>query len=61
MEFEKQFATEEACKLYLEQLRWPEGFACPRCGGREGMEDGTRAVALRAVPPTDLGDRRDHL
>lgn len=30
MEFEKQFATDEACRLYLEQLRWPGGF---RCGG----------------------------
>lgn len=40
MEFEKQFATEEACKLYLEQLRWPEGFACPRCGGREAWKTG---------------------
>jgi len=33
MEFENQFATEEACRLYLEQLRWPDGFRCPRCGG----------------------------
>jgi transposase-like protein len=32
MEFEKQFATDEACRQYLEQLRWPEGFRCPRCG-----------------------------
>jgi transposase-like protein len=26
------FAGEEACLSYLEQLRWPEGFVCPRCG-----------------------------
>jgi transposase-like protein len=26
------FADEEACLSYLEQLRWPEGFVCPRCG-----------------------------
>ena len=31
-EFERRFATEEACRAYLEQLRWPEGFRCPRCG-----------------------------
>lgn len=31
MAFEKQFATEEACRQYLEQLRWPDGFRCPRC------------------------------
>jgi transposase-like protein/ribosomal protein L37AE/L43A len=34
-EFEARFATEEACRAYLSQLRWPDGFVCPRCGGRE--------------------------
>lgn len=32
-ELERQFATEEACAQYLFQLRWPDGFSCPRCGG----------------------------
>jgi transposase-like protein len=28
-----QFATDDACKAYLRQLRWPDGkAACPRCG-----------------------------
>ena len=31
-EFEACFATEQACREYLCQLRWPEGFRCPRCG-----------------------------
>ena len=31
-EFERRFATDEACRLYLAQLRWPDGFRCPRCG-----------------------------
>jgi transposase-like protein len=35
MEFEEQFATEGACRLYLEQLRWPDGFRCPRCGSTQ--------------------------
>lgn len=30
--FESQFATEQACRDYLFQLRWPEGFRCPSCG-----------------------------
>lgn len=34
-EFEARFRTDEACRAYLSQLRWPEGFVCPRCGGRE--------------------------
>jgi transposase-like protein len=32
-EFEARFASEEACRAYLTQLRWPDGFVCPRCGG----------------------------
>ncbi len=32
-EFERRFATAEACRTYLAQLRWPEGFRCPKCGG----------------------------
>ena len=31
MEFESRFGTEEACLDYLERLRWPDGFRCPRC------------------------------
>ena len=32
LEFETRFASEEACREYLAQLRWPEGFRCPQCG-----------------------------
>jgi len=31
-EFEKQFNTEEACRDYIFNIRWPNGFQCPRCG-----------------------------
>jgi transposase-like protein len=34
-EFERRFASEEACRLYLAQLRWPDGFRCPRCRGQK--------------------------
>ncbi len=30
------FPDDAACLDYLEWLRWPEGFRCPRCAGREG-------------------------
>lgn len=30
-DFEARFATEEACRVYLSRLRWPDGFRC-RCG-----------------------------
>jgi transposase-like protein len=35
MEFQEKFATEDACREYLFTCRWPEGFVCRRCGGRE--------------------------
>jgi hypothetical protein len=35
MDFQERFATEEACREYLFACRWPEGFRCRRCGGRE--------------------------
>jgi transposase-like protein len=31
LELEQRFATEGACRDYLFQLRWPNGFVCPRC------------------------------
>lgn len=34
-EFEARFSTEAGCRDYLFQLRWPDGFRCPRCGGRK--------------------------
>jgi len=35
LELEKWFSSEEACREYLEALRWPRGFVCPRCQARE--------------------------
>jgi hypothetical protein len=34
-EFVKRFNTEEQCRDYLYMLRWPNGFNCPNCNGRE--------------------------
>lgn len=31
LEFQERFATEDACRAYLEKLRWPDGFRCPGC------------------------------
>lgn len=30
-EFVEWFPNNEACKAYLEKLRWPNGFICPAC------------------------------
>lgn len=35
LEFQQRFGTEEACRAYLFASRWPEGFVCPACGGRD--------------------------
>ena len=32
--FRATYGTEERCRAAVEELRWPEGFACPVCGGR---------------------------
>lgn len=29
------FPDEESCLSFLEQLRWPDGFVCPRCNARQ--------------------------
>jgi transposase-like protein len=30
-EFQKVFPDDDACAKYLERLRWPQGFSCPKC------------------------------
>lgn len=37
-EFEDQFATEEDCYLYLQKMRWPNGFRCPKCDHDKGWK-----------------------
>ncbi len=29
-----QYGSDEACRSYLEALRWPDGVECPNCGGK---------------------------
>ena len=48
-EFQSKFAGEEACQQYLALCRWPDGFVCPRCGGRRAYE----VVKLRRWQCTD--------
>jgi transposase-like protein len=46
-EFERRFATDEACRGYLAQARWPDGFCCPKCGHRRAWP--TRTVLLQCA------------
>jgi hypothetical protein len=31
-QFQKYFPNDDACAKYLEAVKWPEGFTCPKCG-----------------------------
>lgn len=42
-EFQRRFATEEACIRYLVGVRWPNGFECPNCHGRKAWRVSPRS------------------
>lgn len=44
LDFQKAFATEEACAQHLRQMRWPDGFVCPHCGYGEAWSVRTRNI-----------------
>ena len=62
-EFQAWFRTDEDCLDYLEWLRWPGGFSCPRCGHGEGwrLGDGrfecARCSARTSVTAGTIFDR----
>jgi transposase-like protein len=37
-EFLDRFSTEEQCRAYLEAIRWPDGFVCPRCACKDAWK-----------------------
>lgn len=48
-EFHAWFQDDSACLTYLEWLRWPEGFRCPRCGAAGGRAWHLSARELRCL------------
>jgi len=38
IDFQKRFPDDAACAAYLRELRWPDGFHCPRCEHHEAWE-----------------------
>lgn len=53
-DFQRMFPDDNACALYLESIRWREGFVCPRCAAT--------AVPTRIAKPGVLrckGCKRD--
>ena len=45
-ELNEQFGTEEKCKAAVFKWRWPDGFVCPACGGRDHGIVGARRLYL---------------
>ena len=41
-EFQGRFPDDAACGEHLARTRWPEGFVCPRCGGRDAWRLNSR-------------------
>lgn len=38
------YDTDAECRVYLEELRWPEGVECPRCSGKSVSRIAARKV-----------------
>ncbi len=38
--FESWFPDDEACRVFLAGVRWPDGFVCPNCGGGDSWVTG---------------------
>lgn len=63
-EFQSWFVTDEDCLDYLNWLRWPQGFVCPRCqnpGGWAVADGGFKCASCKArtaVTAGTLFDRR---
>jgi transposase-like protein len=34
LDWQNQFGTDEACAATLKRVRWPDGFRCPACAGK---------------------------
>ncbi len=43
-ELQHRFPDEEACRQYLFDSRWPDGFKCPRCKSVTGLALPSRAL-----------------
>jgi ribosomal protein L37AE/L43A len=41
-EFERSYGTEEQCRSAIVASRWPDGFECPACGGKQHSRVATR-------------------
>ena len=45
-ELYEKYGAEEQCEVALTAWRWPDGFVCPHCGGRDHAVVGQRRLYL---------------
>lgn len=43
-DFQRRFPDDQACRDFLFQARWPQGYACPRCQGQRHTFVSTRKL-----------------
>jgi hypothetical protein len=41
-DFQQKFPDDDACYQYLAQLKWPNGFSCPKCGHKHYCQGRTK-------------------
>ncbi len=47
LDFEEQFGDEEDCIRYLEKLKWPDGYRCPKCDHSKGWKRADALIVCR--------------
>ena len=45
-QFQRKFASEEACHSHLFTMKWPKGFHCAKCGHDQYYETKTLKLNL---------------
>jgi len=65
-DFEKQFGTEEQCREYVSKLKWPNGYACPKCRYKkywltEGKEYKCQNCGHKTTVTTETSFHGSHL
>lgn len=53
-ELQAWFGTDDDCLDYLEWLRWPDGFVCPKCAGGGWLTADGRYKCARCGARTSL-------
>jgi len=61
IDFQRNFATKNACQEHLSHLRWPEGSQCPQCYHQSAYLHRSRHLYQCKAQLSGLPHRRDYL